>query len=240
MIFDIVVLVVLLVSALISLLRGLIREVLTIVGVVGGLAAAYFGGPLLEPFMRDWLGVEDGIEPERLFGVVPYDILAGSLSYSVLFIGVVILLSISSHFIAEAAKSIGLGAVDRTFGFIFGLARGVLLLGLLYLPLYLFLDNAVKEQYFGDSRTHFYISEISEMFSQFLPEDADEQLESGAQSIEDLQKGFDAFESLRNEEVSSDAPENAQDEQTNKDGYKPDIRQDMDQLFDDQAPDFNE
>ena len=65
MIVDILVLAVLLISALIAFLRGFIREVLTITGVVGGLAAAYFGGPLLAPLMRGWLGVQEGVEPNK-------------------------------------------------------------------------------------------------------------------------------------------------------------------------------
>ena len=52
MILDILVTAVLLVSAIIAFFRGLILEVLTILGVVGGLAAAYFGGPIFSPTVR--------------------------------------------------------------------------------------------------------------------------------------------------------------------------------------------
>ena len=76
MVFDVIVLIVLLVSALIAFLRGAIREMLTILGVVGGMAAAWYAGPLLIPHMEGWLGVQEGVEPEKLLGVLPYDILA--------------------------------------------------------------------------------------------------------------------------------------------------------------------
>jgi len=49
--------------------------------------------------------------------------------------------------LAEGAKSMGLGAVDRTFGVIFGLVRGVVLLSLLYLPVYLLVEK--NETVFG-------------------------------------------------------------------------------------------
>ena len=47
LVFDVVIIAILLISVLIAVLRGFIREVLTIFGVIGGVAAAYFLGPLL-------------------------------------------------------------------------------------------------------------------------------------------------------------------------------------------------
>lgn len=147
MIADIFVLAVLLISGLIAFLRGFIREVLTIAGVVGGLAAAYLGGPLLMPHMHGWFGIEEGAEVERLFEILPYGIIADALSYGAIFIIVVIILSIQSHLLAEWAKKIGLGAIDRTLGFVFGVVRGIILLGLLYLPVHFFVDQERKEEF---------------------------------------------------------------------------------------------
>jgi len=126
MVIDIIVLVILLISAGIAFMRGFIREVLTIAGVIGGLAAAYFGAPILKPHMRGWFGVEEGVVPERLFGILPYDVLADALSYGLIFIIVVTVLSFVSHSLAEWARRTGLGAIDRSLGFLFGLIRGIL------------------------------------------------------------------------------------------------------------------
>lgn len=227
MIFDIIVLVVLLISAVIAFLRGFIREVLTILGVGGGLAAAYFGGPFFVPHMREWFGVEEDVIPERLFGLIPYNILADVLAYGSIFIIVVILLSILSHVLAETAKTMGMGAIDRTLGFIFGLARGLLLLGLLYLPFYLYADQDARATWTKDSRTSFYVEKTSEIMAGFLPQDTVKKMEEKAESTREKLESIDL---LRKEDDGKQdtAP---QDTPPKEEGYSDEFRNKMDQLF---------
>lgn len=243
MIVDIIVLAVLLISALIAFMRGLIREVLTIAGVIGGLAAAYFGGPLLKPHMRDWFGVVEGEEPERLMGFLPYDIVADALSYGVIFIAVVIILSIISHFLAEGVRNIGLGAVDRTLGFIFGLLRGIIILGLLYLPVHLFIDDETKEGMFEGSTTQFYLERTAEMIAEWLPEDAIEKAEDGIEEIEEIsetRKKLEEIELLKSDESEPPRSEPAGEDNVEKnEGYNDEFRDNMDQLFQDETESFN-
>lgn len=234
MIIDIIVVAVLLISAIIAFLRGLIREVLTIAGVGGGLFAAYVGGPVLNPQMRDWLGVKEGEEIEKLFGVLPYDVVAIVLSYGLVFIVVVIILSVISHFLAESIKKLGLGAVDRTFGFIFGLLRGVLLLGLLYLPAYLFIDTETKDTYMEGSKTRFYLEKTSEAIAGFIPESATEEMGKNA---EELSKTLSAGEGFKEIDLLKEHRERMEtDESADENGgYDAEFRDKMDQLFEDKT-----
>src|SRR5690606_40587932 len=103
-----------------------------------------------------------------------------------IFILVVIMLSVFSHFLAEAAKSIGLGAVDRTLGFIFGLLRGVVLLGLLYLPVHLFIDKEAKESWFSGSKTHFYLERVSGAMAAYIPSSDVEAAEKKIEAMEEV------------------------------------------------------
>lgn len=169
MIIDIVVGAIVLISAIISFLRGFIREVLTIAGVVGGLFAAIFFGPSLSPIFKSWLGVVEGKDMERLFGIIPMDVVADICAYATIFIVVVILISIISHFTSGAIKVMGLGPIDRTLGVIFGIMRAVVLLGLIYLPFHLLMDEDDKIKYFSESKTHIFIEKTSDMFAEFLP-----------------------------------------------------------------------
>lgn len=248
MIIDVLVLIVLLISAVIAFLRGFIREILTIAGVVGGLAAAYFGGPLLTPSMHGWLGVEPDVQPERLFGILPYDLLGSILSYGLIFIGVVIVLSILSHFLAEGAKNLGLGAIDRTLGFIFGLVRGVVLLGLLYMPVHLFIDDEAKASWFDSSRTHFYVEQTSEFLSGFLPDDAvdraGETIDAG-EELNETRKKLEDINLLNGGEKDQSPASDLGTLPTEADGYSDEFRDKMDRLFEDQgdvpaAPSYNE
>ncbi len=233
MIVDILVLAVLLISALIAFLRGFIREILTVTGVIGGLAAAYAGGPLLIPHMRGWLGVKEGEEPGKLFDIVPYDIVADALAYGAIFIVVVILLSVASHFLAEGARNLGLGAVDRTLGFVFGLARGVLLLGLFYLPVHFFIDKDTKEAWFSTSRTHFYLEKTAEVLAELVPSSAVEGVEKSLDEASGTRKKLEDINLLKKEGKDGAAPEGAApgSGEAEKQGYTPEFRQQMDELF---------
>jgi membrane protein required for colicin V production len=230
MVFDILVLITLIVSALIAFLRGAIREILTILGVIGGLAAAYYGGPHLIPHMEGWLGVEppqEGVTPEKLLGILPYDILAQILSYGLIFIVVVIVLSIISHMLAETARALGLGPVDRTLGVIFGLARGILLLGVIYFPFHLMLGPEEKEEWFEGSKTFFFVEQTSEAIAQFVPEKTVAKFQKDAESV---QEGLEANDRL-NELKGNNAEKKEPAPQDGKGGYTDEFRDQMDNLF---------
>ena len=236
MIFDLIVLTVLLISAGIAFLRGFIREVLTILGVVGGLVAAYFGGPILSPVVRGWFSSgEDAEASQKLFNLIPYDIAADALAYGSVFIIVVIVLSIASHLLSGWAKAIGLGAIDRTLGVIFGLVRGVIILALLYLPVHVLVDQELRDGWFKESRTHFYVAGTADWMMKLLPEamkenvskKAEQTAESMAQTTrEKLQE----LEVLQPEGDNDTAAPVSGDEM---DGYKGEQRRDMNELFED-------
>lgn len=171
MFFDLVILGVLFVSAVFAFLRGFIREVLTILGVVGGLAAALAFGRELVPLMSEWIGVDPKAEePQLMLGVVPYTIVADVLAYGSIFLVVVIILSVVSNLLAGWARTIGLGAIDRTLGVIFGIARGVLVLAVLYLLPYLLFEGDTRKDWFKDSRLIVYIEQTSAWLAEFLPD----------------------------------------------------------------------
>ncbi len=169
MIFDIIVLAVLLVSALHAFWRGFIREILTIFGAIGGVFAALAFGDDVRPLMEGWLGIEQGAPATKLFDAIPMSLIATLLSYGVVFIIVFGVLSFISYLIAEQVRALGLGAVDRTLGVVFGLARGLLILGIFYLPIHVVMDDKTKDIWFKESKTHVVIVAVSNMIERFMP-----------------------------------------------------------------------
>ena len=247
MIIDILVLIIVLGSMIIAFLRGFIREVLTIFGIIGGAVAAYIGGPLLMPTMYGWLGITNEEEPQKLFDIVPYPLVADALSYGAVFIVFVIILSIISHFIAEFAKNLGLGILDRTLGLIFGFVRGVLVLGLLYLPFFYLVGDEQKEEWFKGSKTQTYLEMTSSWIDQFIPKVEPEEGEESDNPLKDIsgtRKKLEEMDLLKS--TSEDARENINDEAGSidrKEGYSPEFREKMDQLFEhnvDTSPEYNE
>lgn len=237
---DIFVGIVVFASVLIAFFRGFIREVLTIFGIVGGMIAAYIGGPLLSPSMRGWLGVTEGAEePEKFMGVLEYTLLADILAYGVILIVVVLVLSIISHFLAEFVKNIGLGALDRTLGVVFGLVRAVFVLGLLYLlPYYVITDNTQKEELLGNSKTRVYLEATAAWMDGFIPKEATAKMQEGmgqVKEMSEMQKKLEEMNVLTPSQDSIDQTKAAAEKA--KDGYTEEFRNKMDELIEDQVDD---
>lgn len=239
MIIDIVAALVVLASALISFMRGFIREVLTIAGVVGGILAAVFIGPALAPTVRLWFGVVDGQETKKLFDMIPMEIVADATTYGVIFIGVVIILSVLSHVMSGAARAVGLGPVDRTLGVLFGVARGLLLLGVVYLPFHVWMGENEKEKLFKDSQSHYFIEQISAAMAQYLPESDDVKKQVDDTTTDLIKQKLEAQHLLggdKKEEGKEDQP--ALKPEDGK-GYQDEQREKLDKLFD-EGPVTNE
>ncbi|NTJ42011.1 CvpA family protein [Agrobacterium larrymoorei] len=112
-IFDGIVLAVVLFSALLAMVRGFSREILSIASWVGSVAAAYYLYPLLLPYARNYTD-DDKIA------------IAGSAG--LVFLVALIIISFITSRIADFIIDSRIGALDRTLGFLFGAARGLLLL----------------------------------------------------------------------------------------------------------------
>ncbi len=235
MIFDILVLAILLISAVIAFLRGLIREVLTILGVIGGALASFFIGPALSPLIRGWIGGGTGADGSRIFGIFPSTVVADGIAYGGIFIIVVVVLSVISHFLSGWVKNIGLGALDRTLGVLFGLVRGMVLIAILYLPFYFLTDKTDRMTWLKDSKSRVYIEISSGWLAGFLPDslssDTPDKAVKNADSIaKATREKLQELDVLR-EQGAKLVP----DEKTNKNesapGYEKDERLQLDQLF---------
>jgi membrane protein required for colicin V production len=111
-VLDLVVLGVVLISALLAAVRGFTREVLAIVAWVTAAAAAWFLHPLLLPHLRPY---------------IPNDSVRLAAAIGSVFIITLIIVSIITVKISDLILDSRIGALDRTMGFAFGAARGLLL-----------------------------------------------------------------------------------------------------------------
>lgn len=109
---DLAVLVLVAISAGLSFMRGLVREAL-------GLAAWAGAGYL------SYIGIDHAIGPVR--EMVGNEQMALIIAHTALFLGALLVLTIGTSVVAQLFHSLGLGAVDRTLGILFGIARGALL-----------------------------------------------------------------------------------------------------------------
>lgn len=109
---DLAILVVVAISVVLAFMRGFVREAL---GILAWGGAGYFShiaiGAVRLP-VRDLVG-----NPE----------MADIISHAGLFLIALVLLSLATSVVAQIIHGLGLGALDRTLGIVFGLARGALL-----------------------------------------------------------------------------------------------------------------
>lgn len=112
-IFDGIVIAIVLFSAVLAMVRGFSREVLSIASWGGSAAAAYYLYPVLVPYAKNYT------DDDRIA-------IAGSVA--LVFIVALIVISFITMKIADFIIDSRIGALDRTLGFLFGAARGILLL----------------------------------------------------------------------------------------------------------------
>ena len=115
---DYIVIGVVLLSGLLALMRGFLRELFSLIAWAGAyFAATKFYAPAL-PLAHHYLKNEQAAE----WGAM-----------AIVFVAVLIVLMIVGHFFCALIKGTALTAVDRTLGFFYGMARGFLVVSLLYL-----------------------------------------------------------------------------------------------------------
>ena len=132
---DGVVAIVLIISAILAYSRGFIRELLGIAGWVVAAIVAYIFTPDAVPLIQE-IPVE--LVQNFFAGNCGLSMIA---AFGALFALTLIVFAIFSPVFAGAIQRSALGAIDQGFGFLFGLARGVLLV-LVALILYDFIIGA--------------------------------------------------------------------------------------------------
>lgn len=110
---DIIVLSVMLISGILAMVRGFLREVFSILSwVIAAGVTVYFYKQAL-PYVKQYIS---------------QDTAALATTVAILFLGTLLISSIVTARISDVVLDSRIGALDRTLGFAFGLARGLLLM----------------------------------------------------------------------------------------------------------------
>lgn len=125
--------VIILISAILAYSRGLVREVLSIAGWVVAGIVAYMLTPTIEPLLREVPVLSDLISGSCVLSLI--------VAFAVVFAVALIVVSIFTPLFSGMIQKSALGGIDQGLGFLFGVARGILLV-LIALILY---DNIFAE-----------------------------------------------------------------------------------------------
>jgi membrane protein required for colicin V production len=162
---DIVLAGIMIISGMLALMRGFTREVLSLVAWLAAAIAAYLA--LKSPQLLEL--ANKYIQPE----IVAKITVAG-----VAFLLVLVIVSLVSVKLADFVLDSAVGAFDRSLGFVYGLARGLVLVVVAYL-FYSWLTPADRqEDWIKNARSLPLIKGTSDVILSFVPPDIAEMLKN--------------------------------------------------------------
>lgn len=180
---DIALAIIMLISGFLAMVRGLTREVLSIVS--WAVAAIV---PLYLYFYNEqlWLSMLQYIL--QYFDKRPYaDLLLGGI----IFLIVLIVVGLICARISDSVLDSRVGALDRTLGFIFGLARGFALVVIAYYIFSGFVPAENQPQWISQARSLPVLVETGDAIASLLPENPAEHLPGGPSETEEPGKDQD-------------------------------------------------
>jgi membrane protein required for colicin V production len=164
---DIVVIAVIVLSALFAFIRGFLREILSIGAWVAAGLATWFGLPLLRPFGRQYIEIE---------------LIADVATGVVIFVVVLVVASIISHFLTRGVRESALGPLDRSLGLLFGVFRGALIVCFALLIFDNFYPPENRPDWLRDARTLPVVQAGADILRGLVPQAVVAQTESTAEA----------------------------------------------------------
>jgi len=152
---DIGVVALIVLSAVFAFARGFVREAFSVVAWGGAAAITFYG--------FGW--AYDRVDP-----YVHNPLLSQVIAGFGLFVVSLIVLTMITGILARMVSMTAFSPIDRTLGFVFGLARGMFLVCLAYLLLATALPPTDWPPWLRDAKSGPYLSEGADLLRGFLPE----------------------------------------------------------------------
>ena len=162
-IIDGIVAVIIILSAVLAYSRGFVREVLSIGGWILAAVAAYVFAPMAEPLMKEIPVLKDFLGPSCELAMIA--------AFAAVFAAALIVFSIFTPLFAGAVQRSALGGIDQGLGFLFGVARGAILVAIAFI-VYERVIVSDPIPMVDDSRTAVVFSQVSEAIDEQIPADA--------------------------------------------------------------------
>ena len=152
---------------MLSMLRGFSREVLAIASWAAAAAAAYYFYPLVTPYLTPY---------------IHKDVLAQAAAAALVFIATLIVVSLFTVRLSDAILDSKIGALDRTLGFVFGVARGFLLAVVAFAIFNWLVSDKQQPTWVKSAKTRPILTETADKIVALLPEDAAETIDAWIKS----------------------------------------------------------
>jgi membrane protein required for colicin V production len=153
---DIVLIAVMLVSGLLAMVRGFMREVLSIIAWVLAAAATLYSYAKLLPHAKQYFN---------------NDIVAAVAVIGGVFLLTLLVVSILTVRISDMVLDSRVGALDRTLGFLFGLARGLVIVVIAFLFFTWLVPERSQPEWVKSAKSRVVLTGTGQWLMSMLPED---------------------------------------------------------------------
>ena len=155
-ILDLVLLAVMLISGLLAMVRGFMREILSIAAWGAAALVTLYAFSKLLPTAKTYFNNDT---------VASVVVVAGT------FIGTLIVVSVITVRISDMILDSRIGALDRTLGFLFGLARGLLIVVVAYLFFIWLVPDKQQPDWVRGAKSRMVLESTGEWLKGLLPDD---------------------------------------------------------------------
>ncbi|GGH21709.1 colicin V biosynthesis protein [Alsobacter metallidurans] len=168
---DLVVLGVIFISALLAAVRGFTREVLAIGSWIAAAAAAYALHPLVLPYAKEYISNAQ---------------LALAAAIASVFLITLVLVSFLTVKISDLILDSKIGALDRTLGFLFGAARGLLIAVIAFVFFDKLVGDKQQPDWIRNAKMRPVLKDTGDYIVGLLPEDPEGYLQKLRNKNKDL------------------------------------------------------
>lgn len=184
---DLAVGIVLLISALLAFMRGFVHEVLSIAAWIGALMASIYGTAMAQPISR---------------GIIPIAWAADAVAAIVIFLVVLFVLSMATHAFAKTIQASALNNLDRTLGFVFGVARAMVILAVGLLLMNWLMDVQDRPPWMAEAKTLPLIELTADGMVALVPDAlliAEDMADTAVEQVEQAIEAKEAIEAIADE-----------------------------------------
>ncbi|ADH88395.1 Colicin V production protein [Ancylobacter novellus DSM 506] len=154
---DIILVAVMVISGLLAMVRGFVREVFAIASWVIAAVVTLYAYPHVLPLAKQYIA---------------NDTFAMAASVGGVFLVTLLIVSIITVRISDLVLDSRIGALDRTLGFLFGLARGFLIMVVAFLFFNWLVQNEQGQpEWIRDARSKVVLQSAGDWLISVLPED---------------------------------------------------------------------
>ena len=153
-----------LVSGILAYSRGFVREAMSILGWVVAAVAAYYLAPRAEPLVREIPILNDFLGESCELSTIA--------AFAVVFAVALVIVSIFTPLFSGIVSNSALGPMDQGLGFLFGVARGVLLVAVALIVYDIWLGGGTGFAPLEESKTKVVLADFKATLEAQIPEDA--------------------------------------------------------------------